>query len=493
MRPDLEAVTGLSRTAQVAGMAGAAAARPERTPPWRRLVDGSTVVPPPPPLSTRRIVGRFLVSSVVAVILLLAGGLYLDRMAARHDAVEHAKATTEIVATALVEPHLSEGLLAGDPGATAEFARAVGSRVLVDDIVHLTLRDAEGRLLWTDEPSRTVGRRALREDERAVLQGRAVPARFVDREGPGSGLWQERLLEVQRPIEAPNGQPVLLETFSAYDSVASHLGQSWWRFTVTTVGVLLVMQLIQAPLLRRMLRQLRRSEEERTRLARQAVAASDDERRRIAGDLHDGVVQDLAGTSFLLSGTLARTQRLPAGAVADPVKWTGHRRDVTSALERSVDSVQQAIGALRSLLIEIYPANLDRAGLRRALEGIVRPLENRGATVTFDLPEREPVPPYVEQLFFRVAQEALRNTIKHSGATNVTVSVERAEDAVTLCVADNGVGFDLPAVRSRTEGHFGIKVISDLVRQAGATLDVSTAPGQGTRIRVCVPLPSAET
>src|SRR3712207_8181938 len=125
--------------------------------------------------------------------------------------------------------------------------------------------------------------------------------------------------------------------------------------------LLLLLLLVQLPLADRMMRQLRDGERERLELLARAADASADERRRIAGSLHDGIVQDLSAASLIISGA------------AD-----GRRVSDESALQAAGQAVRDSVTALRSLLIEIYPPHLSQAGLPSALRNLVSRLLPHG-------------------------------------------------------------------------------------------------------------------
>ena len=128
------------------------------------------------------------------------------------------------------------------------------------------------------------------------------------------------------------------------------------------------------------------------------------------------------------------------------------------------------------------------SGGRRDLVGTVR---SRDIEVDLDLPVDDTgLDEASERLIYRVAQEALRNVARHPAATRVELALVRGEDTVTLTLRDDGVGFDPATVlRAPADGHYGVQVMTDLALQAGATLDVSSAPGAGTSWRLTVPRP----
>ena len=200
-----------------------------------------------------------------------------------------------------------------------------------------------------------------------------------------------------------------------------------------------MLQLANIALARWFAERLRRGDRERAALLRRALDASDLERRRLAADLHDGVVQDLTAVSLSVA---AAGRRLDG--VADP-KTVGELAD-------SAESARQSVGTLRSMLVEVYPPNLAALGLPAALRGLVDAAVARGLDAELEIDERLPRPDGAEALLFRAAQEGLRNAAAHAGADSVTVSRGhgRRHDA-WVEVADDGRGFD-PDTAARRGG-----------------------------------------
>jgi signal transduction histidine kinase len=230
-----------------------------------------------------------------------------------------------------------------------------------------------------------------------------------------------------------------------------------------------------------MARTLHDNRQEREALLLRALAASDTERRRIASDLHDGVVQDLAGTSYALAAAADRID-----GQAGP--------EVSEALRDGARHTRRSIRQLRSLLVDIYPPDLHRAGLAAALSDLVAPLESRGVHARVELPPGLRLEPDAEALMFRTAQEALRNVMAHSDAANVDVSVVLENSRAGLTIADDGRGFSPEvAEAARQDGHLGLRVLGDMARDAGGRLAIDSAPGRGTRVcwprttRSCAP------
>ena len=232
---------------------------------------------------------------------------------------------------------------------------------------------------------------------------------------------------------------------------------------------------MQIPIAWSLARRLRQRQREREALLQQALDASELERRRIAADLHDGVVQDLTGVAYSLTGA-ARQANVPI--------------ETAQELERSAAGVRTGVKALRSLLVEIYPPNLAEIGLASALTDLVARAELRDVAATLDTADlEEPLPGAIAPLLYRCAQEALRNVFTHSRARSVVVRVGNDHDRAFLDVRDDGVGFDPDAVGGGVSGgHFGLQSIEDLIKAAGGTARVRSSPGGGTDLHVEVPL-----
>ena len=248
---------------------------------------------------------------------------------------------------------------------------------------------------------------------------------------------EKKLLEVYLPIRTPNGQRLLFEAYFRYDAVAAAGARIWRSFAPISLGALIVLELVQIPIAWSLARRLRQRQLEREALLRQALDASELERRRIAADLHDGVVQDLTGVAYSLTGA-ARQPNLPV--------------ETARELERSAAGVRTGVKALRSLLIEIYPPNLAEIGLASALTDLVARAELRDLTATLDTTElHEPLPDPIAGLLYRCAQEGLRNVFTHARARTVVVRVGSDRERAYLDVQDDGVGFDRGRDRRRRE------------------------------------------
>lgn len=417
---------------------------------------------------------QFALSGLVATVVIGLVAVAVLRRVGASEAIRDAKQVTRLAGEGIVEPILTEGVLDGDPSSLRALDRVVRAQVLREGIVRVKLWTADGRIVYSDEP-RLIGRRyRVDPEEQQALQAGRVEAEVSDLSRPENRFErpQGRLLEVYLPIRGPGGRLLRFEAYQRVSSVAASGRRLWLAFAPALLGGLLLLQLVNLPLARSMVGRLRQAQAQRETLLRRAIDASDLERRRIAGDLHDGVVQDLVGVAYELAAQAERVE--DAGAA-------GVLRDGAS---RARDSVR----ALRALLPEIYPPSLHRAGLAAALHDLATTVTARGIPTTVTVSDDLRVSEATERLLFRAAQEALRNASRHSGASAITATVAGARGTAILEVADDGVGF-APAVLAErpAEGHFGLRLVGDLARDAGGRLEVDSAPGSGTVIRVEVP------
>ncbi|MCA1567727.1 MAG: PAS domain S-box protein [Acidobacteria bacterium] len=224
----------------------------------------------------------------------------------------------------------------------------------------------------------------------------------------------------------------------------------------------------------------KRAEEARAEWTRQLVTAQEDERRRIARELHDQTGQHLTAIMLGLSG-LKNLQPPPSPSAV-------------ARLGQLHDSVEQLGKELHRLAWELRPAMLDDLGLLTALSNYVEEWSER-ARVPADFHSlgvtKRRLPPQIETTVYRIAQEALTNILRHAEARHVSVILEQRQDHLLAIVEDDGKGFDVEAlgrvpVAERRLGVLGMRERAALV---GGALDIESAPGQGTTLYVRMPVP----
>ncbi|MCU1458724.1 MAG: Histidine kinase, gyrase and HSP90-like ATPase [Actinomycetia bacterium] len=424
-----------------------------------------------------RQVGQFALAGLIATGIVGLATAVASRRLGEREAISDARTVTLVRAQNTVEPVLTDGLATGDPDAVAAVGHVVRTSVLDPNLVRVKIWTRDGTIVYSDE-ARLIGTHfGLDAPERAAMDAGRMEADVSDLSKPENRFErkQGKLLEVYLPIRTPTNQRLLFEAYFKYSAVSASGNRIWRSFAPITIGALVVLELIQITLAWSLARRLRQRQVEREALLRGAIEASDAERRRIAGDLHDGVVQDLAGVAYSIAGT-ARDPGLPASSAI--------------GLERSASEVRDSIKSLRSLLVEIYPPNLEEAGLESALGDLLARADARGVPATLDADRlTQALPVAAAGLLYRAAQEALRNVLAHAQARSVTVRVATEGDLATLDVVDDGIGFDTEIGAARFEGgHLGLRGLADLVRDAGGTVTVTSEPGEGTTLHVEVPL-----
>ncbi|MEU5718264.1 GAF domain-containing sensor histidine kinase [Streptomyces sp. NPDC020403] len=197
------------------------------------------------------------------------------------------------------------------------------------------------------------------------------------------------------------------------------------------------------------------------------------ERTRLAHELHDAVSQKLFSLRLTAQAAAALVDR-------DPVRAKGELQQVAVLAAEAVDE-------LRAAVVELRPAALDEDGLVATLRTQIRVMDRaHAARVTFESGGVRALPSAQEEALLRVAQEALHNALRHSGAERVSVSLGRRASATVLRIADDGSGFDVHAVR-RAGRHLGLVSMRHRASSVGGRLTVASEPGKGTTIRMEIP------
>ena len=412
-------------------------------------------------------VARYVASALVAVVLISLLGVLLFREFGQDEAIRDAKDQTRASAKWAVEPLLTADMLRGEPQAMRALDDAVRRRVLRDSsVVRVKIWDTTGRIVYSDEARLIGARYPMSPEERAELADEGIHAEVSNLDEPENRFERQfgELLEVYVALTTQTGKRLRYEEYYRSSFIDDRGTRIFREFGYIGLAALILLALIQLPLAWQLSRRVQRAQRERVELLQRAVDASERERRRIAADLHDGVVQNLAGVSYSLSA---------AASTAPP--------DLAPTLDEAAAETRQGLRELRSLLVEIYPAELQREGLEGALEDLLAPCAAKGLRTHLEVDDGE-LPEEVERLFFRAAQEALRNVIKHADADRVDVEVARRDGTATLRVEDDGSGF---VVGERAaEAHFGLRVLADFVREVGGDLDIRSEPGRGTTVRV---------
>jgi two-component system sensor histidine kinase UhpB len=209
-------------------------------------------------------------------------------------------------------------------------------------------------------------------------------------------------------------------------------------------------------------------------LSRQVLAAQEEERQRIARELHDETAQSL--TSLLIGLRVIEK-------VTTPQELRSRISDLRAQTGRTLEEV-------RKMAVDLRPSALDDLGLVAALQGYTDEFARRSrASVEFQVSAMEErLPDEVQVVVYRIIQEALTNVLKHADAGHVDVSLRREDGAVFASVVDDGRGFDVEAVLRSRERGLGLFGMQERIGLVGGTLDIASQPGSCTRVAIRIPV-----
>ena len=246
-------------------------------------------------------------------------------------------------------------------------------------------------------------------------------------------------------------------------------------FTARDIELLLVIGRLIAGALHqaRLHRQMSAREQAHENFAEQVIAAQESERRRLAGDIHDGISQRLVGLTYRLDAA--------ARAVDD-----GAQASAAEQLEKARDLVDLTLAEARSAISGLRPPVLDDLGLAGGLASLA------ASTPEVDLDlylDEVRLPEHIEVALYRIAQECVQNVVKHSRALLATVTFTVRDGVARLEVADKGVGFETPTLPvAASAAGYGMLSMAERAELVGGGLTVRSAPGAGTTVTVTVPL-----
>ena len=226
----------------------------------------------------------------------------------------------------------------------------------------------------------------------------------------------------------------------------------------------------------RLHRRLAAREQAAERFAEQVIAAQEAERRRLAGDIHDGITQRLVSLAYHLDAAadVVRRDRGRGGDLA--------RRELARARELTDLTLLEAHAALAGL----RPPVLEDLGLADALASLARSVAQLPVSIDADTSRLQE---HMEIALYRIAQEALQNVVKHSGAGSAAVELRCDESRVLLRVSDDGRGFDLGArAEDAASPTYGLRSMAERAELIGGRLTVTSRPGVGTTVTATVPL-----
>lgn len=297
---------------------------------------------------------------------------------------------------------------------------------------------------WTDLGTR-----------RSIVVPYLPPGRFTLRviAANGDGVWNETGASVVIGVDAP-------------------FYRSPWFYGLLALGL----GLAAFAVFELRLATLRRARAAQEAFSRRLIESQEGERKRIAGELHDGLGQAL----LVIRNTAAVGLETEESDAAARESFG----EIASVSAMAIDEV-------RAIAHKLRPRELDRLGLSRAIEAMVR-RAGESSGIRFDVlvdPVDDAVPEESEIAIYRIVQEAVTNVVRHSGATRASVHVLGDEGSIRVTVADDGAGFDrTETARAHTNGGgFGLSGMAERARLVGARMEIASEPGRGTTVRVVIP------
>jgi len=423
-----------------------------------------------PPSAVRRALVRFVAGSLVALLAIAVGTLFVAKSLAQQAALREAKTRGEALARVVAGPLVDVDVRQGNAMKLAVLNDALRGRLREGSIVHMKIWASDGQVLWSDEHTLRGRRFPLETPVRKLFGTNGVFADISRLDSAENALEKDSgpLLEVYAGTVDADGVPIVFESYWSDERVNDDRRAILNRLAPVSLGSLILFELAVFPLALSLGRRVDRGQSERNKMLRHAISAADLERRRIAQDLHDGVVQDLAGVAFALPSIRAQ---LAPGPAADGAR---HVIDELKAV------VQRDIAGLRTMLTETYPPGLEEDGLVSAVNALAKRAGRSGVVVTVDVDAVADERPDDIRLVYRVIREGLRNVARHSQASAAAVTAHRHDDDIVIVVEDDGRGPGDGAIRS---GHLGLRVLADLLHDVDGSLELQARPGGGTVLK----------
>ena len=404
-------------------------------------------------------------------------------------ALHRAEDNGEHIANEVVAPMVTPGVEQGDIPSMSKLNEQVKSRMAGDTIQRIKVWNAAGRILYSDDAEQIGLHFPLDKDDLNALRTGSVDSDIsnLDKSENVYDRGFGESLEVYAGARDTSGKPILVETYFKADRLHADEASLIRRIVPVVLVAVLVLGLLLVPLAFTLARRVARYERERQGMIRLAVEASSAERRRVAGELHDGVIQDLAGVGYALSSldtqivTLGKSNGDPAPA--PPVEG------LLTTLHTAQRLVHDDLLALRELTGLQYAADSPAVDVEAALRVVADHVKSEGTPVEVAVGPLPELPPAHRAALIRIGREAMRNAAKHASGSDVLVTLDASGGNLVLSVIDDGPGFDPHTAVGPVEGHIGLALLADAAEGVGGRLDVRSRPGRGTIVKATIPLP----
>ena len=398
---------------------------------------------------------------------------------ARDEAVRDARARTAGIANGIAAPLVDSRVREKDPQAMRDLDTALRNRMRDGTVSHMTVWDLDGTVIWADDPDEVHLDEGLPVEVTAPVGGGSETLGSEVLSVAHVAVGSEELVEVYvRTLDA-EGRPFVFEAYTPRDRLQTDSSELAAELLPLTVGPLLVMALAIVPLALLMARRIDRANASRRQILHHSLASWNRERERLAQSLHDDVIQDLSAMGYALPAVLDALPRDARGARA---RATG---------ERMNQALISSVRTLRLALTDLAPSGFEGSSLAMALHALVEQHRRRGLAVALSLDPELRTEGFAGTLVYRVVREGLQNVTKHADATEVSARVSRGAGVVEVTIDDDGRG---PGEAAASEGHVGLRLLGQLLEEAGGNLELVGRPGGGARLAAVIPadLPGAD-
>lgn len=428
--------------------------------------------PRSPDRSVRRAVVALVVGAVIAFGVVVVGSTFLAKQIARDEELAEAiRSDNLLVRTVLAGP--IRALADGDPQAGATLDEAVRIRRSSGSTVYLMILDSGGRVIYPAEHQGSI-QQPLRDAASLPAQTVATVISVEQGRSEIGGVATGRMVKASVPMELSNGRSVWAFVYATDERLRTSEAALSVKLVMLSTGAVTLLLLLNLPVSVWLLRGLGKAHQERVRMLSNEVASADRERRNIARDLHDGVIQDLAGAGYALE------------ALADGLTVDDAARRM---LHLSQDAVQRSTQSLRSLVIEVAPPDLTSEDLPTALDVLAGRLSrDHGVDVDVDVDLGVPVGRQSAMIVYRAVREFLINIVKHARATHARITVRSDSSNVYVVAEDDGDGFPKDLAERRGDGHLGLTLLTDTISDLGGRLTIDRHRDKGAAVRCRIPI-----
>lgn len=434
-------------------------------------------------LGVRRELGLLFGVTGFVLVIIAVGAVFASTSVAKAQALKEAEGMTQRMGDLALGPLLTKW--EHDPTQFEVLDSAVRDRMSDGYLTEITVWRENGGILYSDDPSEIGTIHDPPAEVVAAIQhlkttsGVELHPEVVTKSADPK---KTKFVEVYVPLVRAGEPTVAFEAYYDYGRVLDTANALRVRLIPLVLVPLLLLQLVQIPVAFSLARRIRRHEADRATLLKRALSMSEKERIRIAGDLHDGPIQDIAGVGYAL-GAIATVVPEQQKALMDNIQSTTHH----------------AVESLRRLMVDLYPPDLDAAQLPQTIANLAVPLRDRDIDVEVKVEALPELHNDIVTTLYRVARESLANVAQHAQAKNVRISLglenNNGSDAsrrINLKIIDDGVGLDPARVNRRAEGHLGLRLLQDRVESLGGTLTLEPRQGGGTEVTAQLPLEPAD-